>query len=255
MLYDYPEYYEKAFAFRDIPLETSFMEECMSVHSGVEVGRILELACGQAPHAGELLSRGYDYVGLDTNPRMLSYAHSRWLHLTRRPELVQGNLVDFRLPRRADFAYVMMGSLYLTGQDQLASHFDTMARALNPGGLYFMDWCLQFFDPLQIDEGNRFDWEKDGLQFRSRFEIRLLDPGQHIYEEIWTMDIEGNGHRRHFTMVEQNMALFPRDFLEFVDSRDDFEFVGWWREWDLDKPINGDLPITRPLVLLRRTSR
>ncbi len=252
MLYDYPEFYEQAFAFRDIPTETDFLQECMSRYSGVEVGRILELACGQAPHAGELLSRGYEYVGIDNNPRMLSYAHSHWLHLHRRPELLQGNLVDFRLSRWAEFAYVMVGSLFLTGQDQLARHFDAMARAVSPGGLYFLDWCIQFRDPLEVENGGRFDWEENGIHYHSQFKIRLLDPGQHTYEEIWTMHIDGPGQPRKLTMVERNMALFPEEFLAFVKSRVDFEFVGWWREWDFAKPIEADRPITRPLVLLRR---
>lgn len=252
MIYDDPEFYEQAFAFRDIPAETDFLQDCMNRHSGVEVGRILELACGQAPHAGEILSRGYEYVGIDNNPRMLSYAHSHWLHLRRRPELVQSSLVDFHLSRGAEFAYVMVGSLFLAGRDQLVRHFDTMARAVSPGGLYFLDWCIQFRDPLKLENNGRFDWENKGIHYNSRLKIRLLDPGQNIYEETWTMNIDGRGQHRKLTMVERNMALFPEEFLDFVKSRDDFEFVGWWRDWDLEKPIEDGCPITRPLVLLRR---
>jgi len=38
-----------------------------------------------------------------------------------------------------------------------------------------------------------------------------------------------------------------------VQERTDFEFVGWWYDWDLDKPIvDGTIKVTRPVVLLRR---
>ena len=51
-IYDYPEYYEVAFSFRDIPSEVSFMQECMSRFSHIPVNRVFEVACGPAPHAG-----------------------------------------------------------------------------------------------------------------------------------------------------------------------------------------------------------
>jgi len=153
---------------------------------------------------------------------------------------------------KVDFAFVMLGSLYLNTLKEFHSHFDSMAQALNPGGLYFLDWCVQFDDPMKYAENNAVTLERAGISVESRFNIRMVDPGQKMYEEVWTLDVTDRGRRRNLQMTERNRAIFPLDFLTFLQSRPDFEFVGWWREWDLDKPITGDPEVTRPVSLLRR---
>jgi len=253
MIYDYPQYYEIAFSFRDIPREAAFMQECMGRFSKIEIGRVFEVACGYAPHAEELVGRGYRYLGLDNNRNMLDYAVDKWRNLQPRPEFLEGDMVCFKTPCKVDFAFVMLGSLYLNTAKELNSHFDSMAKALNPGGLYFLDWCVQFDDPMKYAENNAVTWERDGVTVKSRFNIRLVDPREQMYEEVWTLDVTDRGRRRNLQMTERNRAIFPVEFLNFIKNRSDFEFVGWWKEWDLTKPIESDSEVTRPVVLLRRT--
>jgi SAM-dependent methyltransferase len=252
MIYDYPQYYEIAFSFRNIPRETAFLQECMGRFSRIEIRRIFEVACGFAPHAEELVKRGYRYLGLDNNRNMLDYAVDKWRHLQPRPEFLEGDMVCFKTPCKVDFAFVMLGSLYLNTVKELNSHFDSMAQTLNPGGLYFLDWCVQFDDPMKYAENNSVTWERDGVTVKSCFNIRVVDPGEQMYEEVWTLDVTDRGRRRNLQMTERTRAIFPHDFLNLVKSRPDFEFVGWWKEWDLNQPVDSDSEVTRPIVLLRR---
>ncbi len=252
MLYDYPEYYEAAFSFRDIEAESAFIEYAIMRHSLIPVRTVCEIACGQAPHAGELVRRGFDYVGLDINPRMIEYARDKWSGLATRPKVLLGDLVDYDLEQPADFTYVMIGSLYLKDTEAMERHFDSVARNLMPGGLYFLDWCIQFYDPLGLDVRRPFRHTHNGITVESRFNIRLLDPGQSIYEEIWDVRIDDHGKIKEFRMVECNKAVFPGEFRQFLDRRDDFEFVGWWRDWDFEKPITDVGHIPRPLAIIRR---
>ncbi|MDH3889948.1 MAG: class I SAM-dependent methyltransferase [candidate division Zixibacteria bacterium] len=85
MLYDNPKYYEVAFSFRDIPSEVEFMQRCLKRFSKIGVNSLLEIGCGHAPHAGELIRREFSYTGLDINKNMLNHARSKWQHL--RPAL------------------------------------------------------------------------------------------------------------------------------------------------------------------------
>ena len=252
MIYDYPQYYEVAFSFRDIPRETAFMSECIEEYSDIRVRWVFEIACGFAPHAAELGRRGYRYLGLDNNRNMLDYAAHKWRDLKPRPEFVDGDMVRFKTPRKIDFAYVMLGSLYLNTIDEMTSHFDSVARALRPGGLYFLDWCVQFDDPLKHDGKNSVVQERDGVVVESEFNIRLVDPVQQMYEEVWTVNVNDHGRKRNLQMIERNRAIFPKEFLTFVRSRTDFEFVGWWRDWDLNQPITDLSTPDRPVALLRR---
>jgi SAM-dependent methyltransferase len=252
LLYDFPKYYEIAFSFRHIEQEASFLHACIQRHSRIRVKRVLEIACGPAPHAGELTDRGYAYVGLDINPVMLKYAADKWRETPKPVELVEADMVSFTLPHQVDFAFVMLGSLYLNSQADMSSHFDSVARSLKPGGLYFLDWCVQFTDPMTPKIKSAFEAEVDGILIDSRFDTRLVDPARQLYEEIWTVDVDDHGRRRSFQMVERNRAVFPQEFLLFIQNRPDFEFVGWWHDWDLRKPIDEASEISRPVVLIRR---
>lgn len=252
MIYDYPQYYEIAFSFRDIPNETRFLKACIDRFSDIKVKWVFEIACGYAPHAADLTAFGFRYLGLDINRNMLDYATYKWQYLEPRPEFIEADMVSFEVPRPVDFAYVMLGSLYLNTLDEMSSHFDSMARALRPGGLYFLDWCVQFDDPLKYAENNAVTRERDGISVESKFNLRLVDSSQQMYEEIWTLNINDRGRRRQLQMTERNRAIFPDEFLAFVQNRDDFAFVGWWDEWDLNRPITRTEKTTRPIALLKR---
>lgn len=252
MLYDYPQYYEIAFSFRNIEAESAFLHTCIQRYSKIDVKQILEIACGPAPHAAELVEQGYRYVGLDINPAMLEYAGKKWGHLGTQLQLVKADMVLFRLEQPVDFAFVMLGSLYLNSLADMTSHFDCMARALRPGGLYFLDWCIQFNDPMVPRVHSAFEAEIDGVAVNSRFDTRLVDAAKQMYEETWTVRVDDHGRLRTFEMVERNRAVFPQEFLLFLENRTDFEFVGWWHDWDLKKPIQETSEIVRPVVLIRR---
>ncbi len=255
MLYDYPKYYEAAFSFRDIPAEVEFMQTCMKRFSKIRVNNLLEIGCGYAPHAGELISRDFSYVGLDINHRMLNHARTKWQQIRPTPELIQADMVDFTLESKTDFVFVMIGSLYLKSEDDLRSHFDAVGDALRSGGLYFLDWCVQFFDPEDWDERISFAVEKDGIRLESRFRIEPIPTGRSMYKETWTVDVDDHGEHHRLEMVERNLALLPGEFKAFLAGRDDFEFVGWWSDWDLDRSIEAHGEIRRPLAIVRRTDK
>ncbi len=252
MIYDHPTYYEVAFSFRDIPKETTFLSNCIDRYSKIEVNRVLEIACGYAPHAGELAKHGYRYLGLDNNRNMLDFAVDKWRQLDPKPEFLNADMTSFQTDQPVEFAYVMLGSLYVNTPDEMNSHFVSMADALRPGGLYLLDWCVQFGDPMKYADRNEVTHERDGIRIKSRFDIRLIDPPRQMYEEVWTLDIDDHGHRQQLQRTEQNRAIFPDEFLSFVNGRSDFEFVGWWSDWDFAQPISDNRQIIRPFALLRR---
>jgi len=252
LIYDFPEQYEAAFAFRDIAAETDFLELCIRQFSDAPTRRILEIACGSAPHAGELVTRGYQFVGVDMNPRMLRYALSKWRDLPRRLRLIKGDLAEFSLDKPVDFAFVMVGSLLLTGEDHLQRHFEAMSRALRPGGLYFLDSCIHFQDPLSLHGDGQYEWSEGETRFKSSCQVRMIDDAQRVYEERWTMDIDRGDRRQRYNMIERNLAIRPEEFREFIAARTDFEFVGWWRDWDLAQPIEDYDDVVRPVAIVRR---
>ncbi len=49
-------------------------------------------------------------------------------------------------------------------------------------------------------------------------------------------------------------AVFLREFLLLLWGRVDFEFVGWWNDWDLSLALYGSEPANRPITIIRKVS-
>ena len=70
---------------------------------------VLDLGCGDASFAGEVLARGYRYVGVDPSSGMCEAARRR---LGGRGTILQGDFAGFTPPEPVDMT-VMLRSLYL----------------------------------------------------------------------------------------------------------------------------------------------
>ena len=249
-LYDNPKYYEIAFSFRDIPVEVNVFEECFKRFSRIPVKSVLELGCGNSPHMEELIKRGYQYSGLDLSKTMLEYSRQKAVHIGAKVNLIHENMVDFSLEMQVDFVYITLGSLYVRNTSELMTHFNSVAAALKKGGLYLLDWCIQFTPSL--GSGETWEIEKEGIQVKTTVSSKDINPVEQTFEE--TIIIEVNDHGKHYMITGKNVkrAIYPQEFLCLMHSLKDFEFVGWWNNWDLNQPLEQTAGINRPIALVRR---
>lgn len=250
-IYSFPQYYEIAFSYRDIPGEVNVMEEAMARYSKIPVKTVLELACGTGPHMLEFLNRGYEYWGLDLNPTMLEYAQERAAKRGYSPKFYLANLKDFQLDEPADFLYIMMGSLYVRNTEELLSHFTSAQAGLKPGGLYFLDWCIDF-EPLN----RSFDsWvmRREGITVATRYTAKVHDAAEQLFEENILFSINDKGRERTLLHRGLRRAIYPQEFILAATKLHQFEFVGWWNDWNLQVPLGeGRGEIVRPITILRR---
>ncbi|MEK7767529.1 MAG: class I SAM-dependent methyltransferase [bacterium] len=249
-VYDHPRYYELAFAWRDIPAEAKVMDECIARYSRIPGATVLELACGNAPHLLEWLDRSRRYVGLDRNEAMLAYVAEKARRAGATVQLVRGELARFELPEPVDFACIMLGSLYVTSTAELVSHFDSVAAALRPGGLYLLDWCIHTW--AKSDPQETWDMEADGLWIRTTWSERSENVMEQTYRERIELEVKDRGKRSTIVQESIRRAIHPQEFRIFIAGRPDFEFVGWWHDWDLARPLNATGEIRRPIIVVRR---
>ena len=251
-LYSNPEYYEIAFSFRDMKREVSVFEECFRRYSKIPVRRVLDIGCGPSPHLEELTQRGYEYVGLDRNEAALDYARKKAQALGRTSTFVQADMRRFQLDKPVDFAFTMLGSLSVETADDVLLHFAALAKALNSGGLYFLDWCINF----QWDEPSGTDqWtiEQEGIKVTVTFaQERTIDRAAQLSRHKLRAEVNDHGRVLHLETVEVKRIIFPEEFLLLVRKSGAFEFVGWWNNWNLDEPIEQAAHIDRPITIIRR---
>ena len=67
-------------------------------------------------------------------------------------------------------------------------------------------------------------------------------------------NIDDEGKMLELETIDVVRTIFPQEFLLLVEKSKNFEFVGWWNNWNLGEPIEKAVRITRPITLLRRNN-
>ena len=250
-LYANPRFYEIAFSFRNIPHEVDVFEESIRRYSLIPVTRCLEIGCGPVPHLEELAGRGYEYMGIDISPEMVAYARSKASRLHVSAEIILADMIEFQIETPADFAFILLGSLCVSSTDEFISHFDCMSRNLKAGGLYFLDWCVQFA-PIS-DRTETWEMGKGSETVVTTYGTKVLDYAEQMYEE--TLSVRVNDRGKRLTLHDRciKRAIYPQEFLLFIAQHPGFEFIGWWNTWDLSRPLSGSEQVDRPIIIIRRT--
>lgn len=198
-VYQTPNYYKIAFSFRDISAEVTVLEDTIRQYSQISVKRMLELACGHAPYLAELHRRGDAYVGLDSSQAMLDVARKNAQTVGADAAFVLADMAQFQIEEPVDYVFILLGSLYLSHTAALVSHFDAVSRALNPGGLYLLDWCMEF--PPTGERQESWEMEQDGIRVTMTFQARLINVVAQIRQEVLTLEVDDHGVRKTFREV------------------------------------------------------
>jgi hypothetical protein len=148
----------------------------------------------------------------------------------------------------------MLGSLYAQTTEDLNSHFNSVGKALNPGGLYFLDWCVNFqwADPSNADQSWKI--EQGPVKIEVGFKSEVLDRAAQTVKNTLIANIDDAGRLVKLETEDVVRTIFPQEFLLLMERSKKFEFIGWWNHWRLDTPIEKAARISRPIVLLRRMS-
>jgi len=253
-IYRNPLYYEIAFSFFDVKKQVDTFEVIIREFSKIKVRRFLDVACGPSLQLREIAKRGYEAVGLDIVPEMLDYLSRKAKMEGLRIETVQADMCDFRLKRKADFAFIMMGSLVVESNEKFLSHLDSVACSLNTGGLYLIqnqtvDWT--------VTGEQSWSMENDEVTVKTSFKTRWKDILKQIYTEEIMFEVDDHGRKVEFETKEDLKFVFPQEFKTLITLNGKFEFLGWWEgsesTWLLDKPLEkAKTPSNFNIVLLRR---
>jgi hypothetical protein len=159
---------------------------------------------------------------------------------------------SFRLPAAVDFVFVMCGSLYATSTADILSHLNSVGDVLNSGGLYLLDWCINFewCDPIRKDQ--RWTIERQGITIDVEFDMEIVDRAKQLVRHRLGAAVRDRGVTRRMESVDLVRVILPQEFLLLVEKSGRFEFVGWWNNWDLSAPVEDAQKIDRPIALIRR---
>jgi SAM-dependent methyltransferase len=235
--YNYPEYYDIAFAVDDPGHEVDFIEAAIGRFSRVPVRRVFEIACGTAPYLEEWHRRGYRYCGLDLSPAMLAAAKAKAARLGAAADFVDADMrtFDARTVGAADLAYVLLGSIYVGSNREFLQHLERIAEVLPAGGLYLLDSVVWF--EIFGDYRRRWTRRRGGITVTMTYRAEPIDPIAQTYHEFVTLDVDDHGTTQKTESRVATKIFYPQEFLCLVELSRPFEFVGWFNDFDLEAPV------------------
>ena len=253
-IYCHPLYYEIAFSFFDVRKQVDAFETIIRSFSKIRVNRFLDIACGPSLQLRELAKRGYEGVGLDVANEMLRYLSKKADEEGLRIETVQADMSNFRLKRKVDFAFIMMGSLVVESNQKLLDHLDSVAFCLKRGGLYLIQ--NKIVDWTRMEEQS-WIMEKDGVTVKTTFNIHWKDVLNQIYTEKLKLTVNDHGRMRELVSEEDLKFVFPQELKALIRLNNKFEFLGWWEgtesTWFLNRPLEkSKIPNDINMILLRK---
>jgi SAM-dependent methyltransferase len=192
-IYDEPELYELACAYRDVPAEVTAIEAWCAKHHPRPVGSVLELAAGPAEHGRELARRGLRATALDRSPAMCGYAASRAKAGGVQLSVVEADMRDFSIAASGgpaepfDLAIIMLNSAcHLFTLSDLVRHLAAVRAHLAAGGLYIVELAhpADFFG-LAPRTANQWTVEAPGVRADVQWGGRqdLIDPLTQVTRE------------------------------------------------------------------------
>jgi SAM-dependent methyltransferase len=258
-IYDEPELYEAACAYRDVPGEVEALLRWSGQHRVSEAGplrSVLELAAGPAEHARELARRGLDATTLDLSPAMCARAGDLAAKDAVGLTVVQADMRDFSLPGRFDLAITMLNSLcHLLTLDDLLQHLASVARHVAPGGLYVIELAHPA-DFFAAERRTSSEWtsEVDGGTVSVRWGGGKdeIDPVTQITREHVSVTYHKRGGAvRTVTDVVPNRFWTATELTAAVRLAGGFAVVASYGDFDADTPVEA-ADAWRMIVVLRR---
>jgi SAM-dependent methyltransferase len=267
-IYDEPELYELACAYRDIPAEvTALLAWCATYHTG-PVGSVLELAAGPAEHARELARRGLRATALDWSAAMCGYAAARAKASDVDLAVVEADMRDFAVaspggaPVTFDLAVTMLNSAcHLFTLDDLVRHLSAVRASLAPGGLYIVELAhpADFF-AAEPRTSNQWTVEGPGMHAEVHWGGRgdRIDPLTQITNEHMTITATSeDGTIRTVSDVVPNRFWTLTEFTAAVDlsgadgAPGRFELAATYGDFDETTALD-DATAWRMILILRK---
>ena len=259
-IYDEPELYEAACAYRDVPGEVSALLRWSEKHSNHGHHSVLELAAGPAEHSRELARRGLDATTVDLSPAMCARARELAAADNIALTVVQADMRDFSIPRQFDLAITMLNSLcHLLTLDDLLRHLACLARHVTPGGLYIIELAHPA-DFLAAERRTSSEWssEVDGGTVSVRWGggSDEIDPITQITREHVrvTYTKRGGAGVRTVTDVVPNRFWTATELTAAIRLAGGFAVAARYGDFDADTAVEAP-DAWRMILVLRREDR
>ena len=186
-------YYDAWNAELDYSAWADGIESAFCSHFGGKVEAVLDLGCGSGRMTVELARRGYDMVGVDSSPEMLTVAResAEASGLAERCLWLMQDMCDFELYGTVEAVVCCLDTLnHLTSYRDLRKMLSLVHNYLVPGGLFLFDVnSREKFEAVYADNAYTFASDNAFCIWQNEY-----DPKTHIadfYVTLFTEEADG----------------------------------------------------------------
>jgi SAM-dependent methyltransferase len=260
-IYDEPELYELACAYRAVPGEVDALVRWFRRHArrpgtaAGDPGSVLELAAGPAEHALEFARRGTSATALDLSPAMCARARDKARREGLGLTVVQADMRDFRLEPRYELLVTMLNSVcHLMTLDDLVAHLRMAAAHTVPGGLYVMELAHPA-DILSRVPRTSSEWDSDigprHIQVRWGGGDDTIDPVTQVTREHVRVTVRDAAGSRTVTDVVPNRFWTATEITAATRLAGGFTVTASYGDFADGVPV-GAPSAWRMIMILRR---
>lgn len=205
---------------------------------GLPGNTVLDLACGTGTLTCEMARRGYEMIGVDLSPDMLSQAAEKAVPDNVIPPMFLCQSMDkLDLFGTIDACVCCLDSVnYVTDPRKLRRAFERVHLFLMPGGLFIFD--INTMDKLSAMDGQIFLDENEDTYCVWRTEYSSRRRICSYYMDIFTYDDQSGLWQRGEELHEER-AYLPEELEEFLRSAG-FRDIRQYGNRKLRKPLPGE---------------
>jgi SAM-dependent methyltransferase len=250
--YDYPQYYDLAFA-EETPVEADFIEAACKKFAVGRVTRMLEPGCGGGRLVVELARRGYRTVGFDNNRQSIAYLERRIARSKLKAEALLGDMTDFQFDRPFDAVFNTFNTFrHLMTERAALAHLRCVANALRPGGLFILGFHLL---PPDASEDCTERWRASQGKTRVSFTLRItVCDRRDRWEMFRVMMLVRRGDEELRLATEFPMRLYTAgQFRSLLRKVPEFELCEVFDfGYEIDVPVRFDDWLSDAVFILRK---
>jgi SAM-dependent methyltransferase len=220
---EYAKYYDLFYVDKDYAGESAFVRNVIHRHAA-GTHTVLELGCGSAQHALELIRSGFSVTGVDLSTQMIARGREK---LERLPEdlrrhltFVQGDATQFRTTEKYDAVLALFHVInYQTTNDALRGIFHAARAAVAPDGVFVFDF---WYGPAVLAEQPqvRIKRIKTADVHVTRIAEPVHDVNRNVVDVHYTLIAtdQSGGHTEEIKEVHAMRYLFLPEIGLIADS-------------------------------------
>jgi SAM-dependent methyltransferase len=250
--YDYPQYYDLAFA-DDTKPEADFLVAAFQKYAQRPIKRVLEPGCGGGRLVVELASRGLSMLGFDTSEMALAHLRKQLAKRKLQAEVYRDDMTQFSVAKPVDAAICTFNTFrHLTTAETARSHLQSVARALAPGGIYVLGLHLL---PPDADEESLERWTATKGQTKVVFTLRVLDFNRRKrLEKLRATMLVRTGKKELRLASEFEFRLYTAaQIKQLIAEVPEFELCDVYDFcYEIEQPLKLDNEISDTVFILRK---